>query len=254
MSYFFRCLSIEALKTKRTVYLAGVVLLPLALGFLNFLLLTGAAMNYNYAQPGGWVHFEHNTITFWSLLVFPAVLILLTAFIAHQEHDAKHWRQLMCLALPKTALVLAKEVMVIGLALLSCLTLWVGNIVWGWLFSLLRPELGLSIQRIALADMLAPYLWILAFSMVILAFHFWLSMHVQNFVLSIGCGFALSLAGAFTHKIAIWKMIFPWALPSLVYTATSWPEVYTGLLYSGVGFLLITAAGCWSFLRRDVVN
>ena len=254
MKYFLHCLSAEVLKTKRTIALMGVIVLPTILTFFNFLLLVGLSQGERYASERGWVHFEHNTITFWAMLVFSSVVVLVSAFSAHQEHDPRQWRRLMCLPLPKAPLYLAKLTIVMGLALLSCLLLWVENIGWGWLFSLIRPEMGLSIARITLWDMLVPYLWIFVFALLILALHFWFSMRVQNFVLSIGMGFALTLAGAFLHDVTFWKVAFPWALPSLAFTASAWSEVYVGLLYSGVGFVVISLAGCWEFIRRDVLS
>jgi ABC-2 type transport system permease protein len=254
MTFFLRCLAAEIYKSKRTIALAGIFLLPTILSLFNFFLLIGLNNPAGYyATPNGWLQFEHNTITFWALLVFPYGLVLVSAFSAHQEHDIHHWRQTMCLPLPKAPLYLAKLALVMGLSLLSCLVLWVENIGWGWLFSRLRPELGLSLARITLGKMLVPYLWIYLFSLLILAIHFWFSMRAENFVLSIGAGFALGLLGAFLHEGGSWSMVFPWSLPPLVYTAESWAQVAAGALYSLVGFAAVAAGGCRSFTRRDVL-
>lgn len=255
MRVFLRCLSAELLKTRRTIYLLGVILMPTILSFFNFLLLLGLSEKEGYyAVAQGWVRFEHNTITFWGLLVFPCVIVLVTAFTAHQEHDIAHWRQLMCLPLPKAPLYLAKLALVLGLLLLSCLVLWLENIVWGTLLSLARPEVGLSLARITLWKMLLPYLWEFLFSLLIVAVHFGFSLRVQNFVLSIGLGFALVLAGAFLHEVAFWKIAFPWALPSLAFSAEGWAEGGPGLAYSILGFLLLVYVGCRDFIRRDVLS
>jgi hypothetical protein len=254
MKYFFRCVSTEILKTKRTIYLAGVIVLPAILSLFNFILLFGLSTNHDYDRKGGWVHFEHNTITFWALLVFPCVIILLSAFNAHQEHDTRQWRRLMCLPLPGASLYLAKLTVVMGLAFLSCLVVWVDNIIFGWAFSTLQPEKGLSMAQIELWDMLVPFLWIFLLSLLILAIHYWFSMRVQNFVLSIGIGFALVLVGAFLHENLIFNRFFPWSIPSLVYRAESFEQVLASLALDLVGFVIIIYAGCRNFIRQDVLS
>jgi hypothetical protein len=254
MKTFFRCYSAEWLKMKRSISLLAALALPTILTLFNFLLILGVSTPRDYSSPTGWVAFEHNTITFWALLVFPYTIVLLAAFNAHQEHDTHRWRQLMCLPLPKVPLYLAKFAAVTTLSFLSCLTVWLENILLGFLLSFLRPEVGLSLANITLFRMLIPYLFIFLLSLLILAIHFWFSMRVQNFVLSIGLGFALGLVGAFLRDQGIWNFIFPWALPSLVYTVKTVQEIIPGLAYSLVGFVIFTAAGCLSFIRRDVLS
>jgi hypothetical protein len=254
MKYFFRCVSTELLKTKRTIYLAGVFILPAILSLFNFILLYGLKTNRDYATEGGWVHFEHNTITFWALLVFPCAIILLSAFTAHQEHDTRQWRRLMCLPLPGASLYLGKLAVVMGLAFVSCLAVWVDNILLGSLFSAVKPEAGLALSQIELWDMLIPYLWIFLLSLLILAIHYWFSMRVQNFVLSIGIGFALVLAGAFLHEETMFNRFFPWSIPSLVYSAKSFEQVQISLIIVLVGFVIVICAGCRNFIRQDVLS
>ncbi|NMB90991.1 MAG: ABC transporter permease subunit [Chloroflexi bacterium] len=255
MNSFFRCVSAEILKSRRTLSLLGVFLLPTMLTLFNFLLLSGIERSEDwYSHPDGWVSFEHNTITFWALLFFPYGLVLVSAFTAHQEHDTKRWRQLMCLPLPKAALYLAKLAIVMLLSLLACLVVWAENIFWGWLFTRVRPDLGLSLETINLWRMLLPYLLIYLYSLLILAFHFWFSTRVHNFALSIGLGFALGLIGLFVHEIDGVRLVFPWALPSIIYARVSVFEGVAGLVYSLAGFAAITYAGCRSFLRRDVLE
>jgi len=254
MNYFIRCISAEILKTRRTIHLLSVIVMPTILTLLNFLLMLSVSTPDYYRPERGWVDFEHNTITFWALLVFPCVIVLVSAFSAHQEHDTKRWRNLMCLPLPKSALYGGKLAVVMALAFLSCLMVWVENIFWGWLLSLLRPEAGLSLDTLRPGKMLVPFLFIYLFSLLLLAVHYWFSLRVQNFVLSIGAGFVLCLVGAFLHEEAVWRVVFPWSLPALVYTTRDWREVILGLLYSGLGFAGLAWLGCRSFIRRDVLS
>lgn len=253
-SYLFRSISAEMLKTRRTLSLLGVIVMPTVLSLLNFLLMLSMSRANEYATERGWLSFAHNTISFWGMLVLPCVIVLVAAFSAHHEHDTKRWRTLMCLPLPKSALYLGKLAVVAGLTLLSCLVLWGENIFWGWLLSILRPETGLMMDRLSLFGLLLSFLLIFAYSLLLLAVHFWFSMRVQNFVLTIGLGFFLSLLGAFLHDEAIVRVLFPWCLPSLARSTGSWQEGVIGLMYSLVGFVLITALGCHSFTRRDVLS
>ncbi len=250
----FRCISAEILKTRRTICLLGIIVMPSILSLLNFLLMLGTSQEQEYATEGGWLSFSHNTISFWSLLVLPCVIVLVSAFSAHQEHDTKHWRILMCLPVSKSAIYMGKLTMIVSLTLLSCVLLWVENIFWGCLLSILRPETGLSLARLNLFGLLLPFVLIFLFSLLLIAIHFWFSMRVQNFVLTVGIGFFLSLVGAFLHDEPIWQIIFPWSLPSLVRSASSWQEGMIGLLYSFLGFILLAYLGSRNFLRRDVLS
>lgn len=64
--HFFRCISAEILKTRRTISLLGVIVMPSILSLLNFLLMLGTSREHEYAMEGGWLSFNHNTISFWS--------------------------------------------------------------------------------------------------------------------------------------------------------------------------------------------
>jgi hypothetical protein len=254
MSAFMRCLSAEILKTRRTIYLLGVIALPTILTLFNFLLLLGIERDSGYyAKPNGWLSYEHNTITFWAILVLPFLIVLVCAFVAHQEHDTHQWRRLMCLAVPRAPIYLAKLALVMGLCLLSSAILWGENLLFGSLLAILRPELGLPIQAIAPWDMLLPYLAIFSYALLIMAIHFWFSLRANNFVLSIGLGLALILAGFFLNEVDVVRAIFPWSLPALVYKAGSLQAGEVGLAYSLIGCVAVSAAGCLDFARHDVL-
>jgi hypothetical protein len=254
MKYFLRCLAAERLKTKRTIYLLGVFALPTILSLFNFLLIAGiAGQEGYYAGDRQWVSYEHNTITFGALLVYPILIVLVTSFITHQEHDTGSWRRLMCLPMPREALYLAKLSMSTILVLLGCLIMWLENIVWGWLLSVLRPEMGLVLTKITPLDMLVPFLFIFLLALLILSLHFWFAVQVHNFVVSIGLGMALIMMGMFLRELSFFNVAFPWALPVLVYDAPDVATLIGGLLYSMIGGLVCTFAGCWSFVRRDVL-
>lgn len=255
MTIYFRCLSAEILKTRRTLYLVAVFVMPTILALFNFLLHLGIGHEPGYyGSPDGWVSFEHNTYTFWAILVLPFLLVLVCAFIAHLEHDTQQWRRLMCLAIPREPIYLAKTTIVFGLAILSSLILWAENILLGWLLSILAPELGLSLAHFSSGRTLLPFLLICLFASLTGAIQLWFSMRVRNFVLSVGLGLALILAGFFLKEISVVGFIFPWSLPALVYSARTLPEFIGGLAYSLVGWAAVTTAGCLDFTRRDVLS
>lgn len=255
MNIFLRCLSAEILKTRRTIYMLAVITMPTMLGLFNFLLHVGLDQQTGrYNTPNGWLLFEHNTRTFWAILVLPSLLVLICAFLAHQEHDNRQWRRLMCLPVPKAPIYLAKAAVVIALILLSSLILWAQNILWGWLFAILRPEMGLSLSTFSVLDTLLPFLVICLFAFFIAAIHLWFSLQTQNFVLSIGMGLAFILAGFFLNDIPVMRLVFPWSLPAVVYRATSYQELWTGMAYSLAGWGVVTAVGCLNFTRQDILS
>ncbi len=254
MSIFLRCLSAEWMKTRRTLYLLAVFAMPTILGLFNFLLILGIDHDAGYYEgPNGWVQFEHNTITFWALLVLPSLLVLMCAFMAHAEHDTKQWRRLMCLPLPRGPIYLAKMAVVMALMLLSSLILWGQNILWGGLIVKLRPELGLSFATIDLWHMLVPYLVTCLYALFIASIHLWFSMRVNNFVLSIGLGVTLVLGGFFLNDTPFLRFAFPWSLPSMVYQAGSLQAGLIGMAYGIIGWLAATFGGCLDFVNRDVL-
>ena len=253
IAYMMRCISAETLKARRTIQLLGVIAMPTVLAVLNLALMITASRENEYATPGGWLSFAHNTISFGSMLVLPCVVVLATAFSAHQEHDSGRWRTLMCLPVPKSSLYLGKLAVVSGLCLLSCLILFAENILLGGLLSILRPETGLSLARLDVLGLLLPFLLCFVYSLLLVAVHSWLSWRVQNLVATLGAGFFLPLIGTFLHDEPIWRMVVPWSLPSLVHAASGWQEGLVGLLYSVAGFATVSYLSCRSFVRRDVL-
>jgi hypothetical protein len=255
MNVFWRCLSAEVLKTRRTIYLLAVFAMPTMLSLFNFLLHVGLTHTEGYyATADGWMSFAHNTFTFWAILVLPSLVVLISAFVAHQEHDNKQWRRLMCLGVPWAPIYLAKSAVVIGLMLLSTILLWAEDIVWGWLIILLRPELGLSFSTFSPWHMFMPFGLICLYCFFIAAIHQWFSLRANNFVLSIGLGLALILAGFFLHDIDVIRIVFPWSLPATVYQADTLAVLLGGLAYSLAGWAAVTATGCWDFARQDVLS
>jgi hypothetical protein len=113
--------------------------------------------------------------------------------------------------------------------------------------------MGLTLSRIAPWEMLLPFLFIFLLALFILSLHFWFAMQVHNFVLSIGLGMALILMGMFLREVPLANVVFPWALPSLVFKSPDYATFIGGLLFSLVGSLVCTFAGCWCFVRRDVL-
>jgi hypothetical protein len=255
MKTFFRCTAAEFLKSRRTIYLLAVFVMPTILSLFNFLLMFGANHQVGYYDsPTGWVQFGHNTYTFWAFFALPALLVMTSAFLAHIEHDTKQWRRLMALPVPRAPFYMAKMAVVLGLSVVSSLILWVEDILLGLLLSVTRPELGLSMANFTPFRMLYPFLMICVFCLFIAAIHLWFSLRVQNFVLSIGLGLAVILAGFFLSDIPIIGEVFPWSLPTLVYKADTMEALVGGLVYSLVGCLVVTVVGCIDFTRQDILS
>lgn len=254
MGYWWRCLRAEALKCKRTLALTLVVAVPLALGALNFLLLLGVSAPRDYATEYGWLDFEHNTITFWAIIFSQATAILATALSAHQEHDAGLWRRLMCLPVPRGALYLAKLTTTLGLMAVAGLMVWVGNLGYASLYAWLRPDGGLAAAPLDLWIMARPFVLIYGLGLFMVAIHFVASLNVRNFVVSVGAGLVVALAGAGLHDYAVARQVVPWCLPTAVYLADSWGEMWATLAISGTGFVATAALGAWIFGQRDVLS
>ena len=255
MSAFRRCLSAEILKSRRTIYLLGSVLLPTLLSVFNFLLHFGNTGQYDRAdQVSAWMLFHHNTFTLGALIVFPVVFLFASTFTAHQEHDTHQWRRLLSMAVPRNALYSAKVAFTAGLGLLACLVMWAEDILFGWLYTLIEPASGLIFQQMPIVRMLLAFLYIFILGLFMTGLQFFMSMKAKNFVLSIGVGVACILAGIFLADVDGLSFIFPWALPASVYKADTIAELVGSMIYSLAGFALTVYWNGRIFVRQDILD
>jgi len=91
MTYIFRAISAEWLKSKRTLMMVLVILAPLAMGFLEL----GIGFQYGkrmYKVDGdSWMTLFDNISMMWVLLLLPLFITLEMGLLGALEHNNKTW-------------------------------------------------------------------------------------------------------------------------------------------------------------------
>jgi hypothetical protein len=253
MKTYFRCLSAEFLKARRTVFLLGSILLPVLLAFFNFLLHLASNLLPSGSNPSNaWMSLNHNDYTLGTLIVFPVIFVFASTFTAHQEHDNHQWRRLLSLAVPRQAIYLAKVTFTLFLGLLSTLIMWGTSIFLGGVYAWLRPESGLVFTQMPVWNMLWVYFAIFTLGMLMAGLQFEFSLRVNNFVLSVGVGIALILSGMFFTEVPGVRFIYPWSLQALIYKADTLAQLFLSMIFSVLGFAALTWWGGRAFIHRDI--
>jgi ABC-2 type transport system permease protein len=239
------------LKLKRSLALLIAVILPLFPAFANFAGTLrsglGPAMDEIEARSAWSVYF-HYSGEMWVIFALPLVVAILSALLANTDHKPKTWKQLFALPFPRSAVFWGKWWALAASLLLSTVVFGLASLASGAAVHFIRPELGLGFPPPLVEAFARPLLaWLLA--MLMLSIHLWISLRWPSFVVSIGAGFAASVANIFL----IWSYLlersifFPWAMPATAYS--SWQAT---ILPALLGAALVCLLAQREFVRRDV--
>lgn len=252
MIALIRALWAEALKTKRTLAFWLALVAPLLVVGLNTLI---------YCQRGGfpvqegqtaWMWYAQMTFVFWSLLMLPLFVTLETALLAGLEHRNDHWKHLFALPVPRWTVYATKQVAGMALIGLSMLALAGFVVVSGLGLRAFRPGLGFEATVPGL-QIFGFAIFIYLSSWLIIALHTWVSLRWQSFVVAVGFGIAMTVAGMVVIN-SDWASFYPWVLPGLIANNYKDGTVLVAELVVGcLGGPLVAALGCWAFTRRDVL-
>jgi hypothetical protein len=245
---YFRAISSEVLKMKRTLALWLVIVAPLSVILLQFLVVVRPSFNFR-AGMVPWLQLTNNIISLWALLMLPLFVTLESALVSNLEHGEKQWKHLFALPVSRQAIYLAKLTVNFSLIALSSLLLWLVGIGSGYLLHLLRPSLGFGtsapwvgmFQKVALVYLAV---WL------IIALHTWISLRWPSVVLAIGIGMTATVAGFLIANSGRWAKFYPWTLQINVIANNS-ANLRIAIIWSVIGALVIGAFGCWEMTRRD---
>src|SRR5262249_4020008 len=159
------------------------------------------------------------------------------------------WKHLFALPVPPYSIYLAKVMVAQSLILISTLILAALIVVVGMAAMQVRPELANagpapygSIAKYAAVVWLASWF--------IIAIHTWISMRWSGFPIPLGVGIAGTFFALFAASAWIGKY-YPWLLPMNIFINGR----YTSAIVLGVvGGVIAVVAGCFEFIRRDVLN
>ena len=140
----FHTLSAERLKMRRTLALALTFLIPLALILLQFAISVQRGGSVYISDGDAWIWLSQNIIVFWSLLMLPLFVTLETALLGNMEYRNETWKKLYTLPVPRWMVILAKQVIALGLIALSFLFLVLLTALMGVILNAIDPTAGLG--------------------------------------------------------------------------------------------------------------
>ena len=248
MRSFYRVLTAEVLKLKRTLALRLSIFSPLIVVILVFGMYAVRGQQVGGADP--LTGFAQLILTIWTIILFPLFAALVAALIAAIEHQNETWKHLLTLPVDRSSFFVTKWITGSGLLVLSSLFLSVSVCVAAEILRLMRSDLSnapLPIYMIFRGAVLSCCAVGLLFSI-----QMWISLRWRNFLPGIFVAvIALVLMFiALPRGAALLGSLFPWSLPAM---AMAPHNVYRPLAVSWglLGGVAVAMLACWDLSRRE---
>ena len=252
----WRVLRTEALKMKRTIALKMVVLAPAAVVLL--VLFMAANAPFSTIRRGGtlgaWAGLTRLTILFWAALMMPLYIALEAALVAGLDHAENQWKSLLARPVPRWTWYLAKLIVVVAMLCASTLILLCGILLAGAILPRLQPELVFGFP-VPWASIFLQGTQVAGLAFLSVTIQHWVSLRWRSFSVVTGVGIVAMVVGYVssmaTFQTPDWPQYFPWSLPMLVLSRH--PRDVAGALWFSIAIgLVVAAAGCFDFCRREV--
>jgi hypothetical protein len=252
MMPLLRVLWAETLKTKRTPTLAMVFAFPIfVVALMTFLLSQLPSSLMNRPAPH-WIPLARFILQLWTVLILPLFITLATALMAGLEHPENQWKNLMALPVPRWTIYIAKLIVVTCMVAMTGFLIACGLLISGVVLGSVEKQLHFPspVPWVAILRMVGAATGLTFLSVTI---QHWVSLRLKSFSLPVGAGIFLVfmkfvIIGA-AHGDS-WTQYFPWALPVRGLQPTV--DVASLLWFGALAGLVVTAAGCWEFCRREV--
>jgi lantibiotic transport system permease protein len=254
MKTFFRCLSVEILKTRRTLALALTVLAPLVIALLMFAMYLQHPDYYMKSAGGSpWKQLGETMLVYWSLLLLPLFITLEAALLGGLEHSQKNWKLIYTLPVPRWAIYTAKLVVLIGLIAFSSLVLLLFMPVLGSLLQTIQPAFGFD-TPIPWADLLRLALLSYLAAWFLMAFHLWVSVRFPSFVVAVGVGIVATIFGMFLFGEDI-ASFYPWTIPGMFSLDLAQRNItqWVSLSIGWIGSLPLIVGAIIDIQRKDIL-
>lgn len=246
---FFRVLSTECLKLKRTLALWMVLIAPMSLVLLQFAITYKRSGELQGVSKDAWSIIVHQTIEAWTLLLMPLFVTLETSLLAGLENTEKNWKSLLALPAPRWTIYISKLVVSVGLLWAAHAVLVGGTSLSGMLLRHLLPKLNLG--GMPLMPFLMPMLRVSVAALLGVTIQHWVSLRWQSYTAAMGFGMCAMIFGVFASnspQIGTW---FPWSLPiHAVLHGAAGHDLIT--FWSLGGATLAAMIGCWEFVKREI--
>ena len=246
---FFRVLSTECLKLKRTLALWMVLVSPMVMVLLEFAITAKRAPIFLRDGKDAWSPMVHQTVEVWTLLMMPMFVTLETSLLAGLEHTGKNWKSLLALPAPRWTVYVSKLVVTISLLWAAHAVLVVGTIGSGRLLKLMYPALNLG--TLPLSPFVAPMLRVSVSALLAVAIQHWVSLRWQSYTVAMGFGMCAMLTGIFAVNSTVLGSWYPWSLPirAVLDGAAGQNRIP---IVAVAGAIVAATIGCWGFVRREM--
>lgn len=247
---FFRVLSTECLKLKRTLALWMVLIAPMSLVVLQFAIGYKRAGGMLQENKDVWSLMVHQTIEPWALLLMPLFVTLETSLLAGLENTEKNWKSLLALPAPRWTIYMSKLVIAIGMLWAAHAVLIGGTILSGRLLRTLF--LGLNLGGMPLAPFVMPMVRVSVAALLGVTIQHWVSLRWQSYTAAMGFGMCAMIFGVFISNSPQLGTWFPWSLP--IHAVLHGAAGNDGITYWSLGGATLAAMiGCWEFTKREIV-
>ncbi|HKK20782.1 MAG TPA: ABC transporter permease [candidate division Zixibacteria bacterium] len=250
MKYVARAVIAETLKLKRTM--AWWVAFGAPLFVCGMFLAVGLKMN---ELPGryngdGWGWLISNVSLFWSVMVLPMIVALMSGLLSAYEHNSLGWKHLFALPISRSSIVITKYIAHHSLLIITSLAIVIEICGVGFLINAIRPDFGFAASPpiTNIADMFLKYY--LA-SWLIVALMQWMAIYIPNFTATLGVGIAGTFAGM-VSATGWYQKLWPWKLIANTHAAIQGVPQLALVVGLGGGFVC-TLIAIIHLSRREVL-
>ncbi|MFC4767344.1 ABC transporter permease [Effusibacillus consociatus] len=246
MIRFIRALKVEFFKLKRSFAWWFVILAPL-------LMVLNGASNFNRFQSlflaggGAWLKLQVQIVLWYSILLLPLSIGVLSMLLNRMEHSENSWKHLLALPIPRSIVYLAKLTNQLILTGISLLILAIGIFVSGFMLGISDPVPYSSILKGIVTG------WVACWPIV--AIQFWLSIRFPGIGVPMGFSAATAISGVLLTQSKYGKF-YLWSYPALsMLPSDQGIQVLTSIYLFVVSlgmFVVCTSFGLWEFNGRDI--
>lgn len=240
-----KLLSIEMMKTRRSLALLMMFAIPLFVVALNLMILVKRSGIASITEQQ-WFFFWSGSMGMWCYFMMPLYIALVTGLLNGQEHKNQTWRLMLTLPISQTQLFLVKSLLAWLFVMGATLVIISGNVLAVELLGLLGANVK-GAYGMAFGPMLAKTA--LTCVPVLLIQHA-VSWRFQNLVapLALGAIATMGITQIGSSKDWIW---YPWSYPMMALLGSDPSKQQEALwLAAAVGLVLLAASAAWLGRRQ----
>jgi hypothetical protein len=245
---FFRVLTTECIKLKRTLALWMVVVSPMVMVLLQFAITYKRSGVLLKGNQDVWQSMVSQTVEVWALLMMPMFITLETSLLAGLENTEKNWKSLLALPAPRWTIYFSKLFVTISMLWAAHIVLVSGTFASGLLLKGFLPALhfgGMPLHPFAV-----PMIRVSVAALLGVTIQHWVSLRWQSFSAAMGFGMCVMIVGVFAVQSVEIGSWFPWSLPiRAVLDGAAGHDRIT--VWSLTGAAAAGAIGCWDFVKRE---